>query len=218
MPGAPFTGVSVPVGRLPVEQMRLVAEVADEFGSGEIRLTVWQNLLIPNVRAGRVAEAVNRLRAGKLDCDAGTFLRGTVACTGNRGCRYAATDTKAHAVELANLLDARFQIAQPVNLHVTGCPHSCAQHYIGDIGLLGTKVMGAEGYQVVIGGGADNEQGLARELVPSIRFSELPSLLEGLFEAYVDRRRNEESFLDFSRRHSIDELRALVALKEASAQ
>ena len=121
-------------------------------------------------------------------------------------------------MELANLLDARFQIAQPVNLHVTGCPHSCAQHYIGDIGLLGTKVMGAEGYQVVIGGGADNEQGLARELVPSIRFSELPSLLEGLFEAYVDRRRNEESFLDFSRRHSIDELRALVALKEASAQ
>jgi ferredoxin-nitrite reductase len=206
------------VGRLPAEQMRVVADVADEFGSGEIRLTVWQNLLIPNVHAGRIAEVVNRLRARKLECDAGTFLRGTVACTGNRGCRYAATDTKAHAVELANFLDARFQIAQSVNLHVTGCPHSCAQHYIGDIGLLGTKVMGAEGYQVFIGGGADNEQGLARELVSSIQFSELPRFLEALFEAYVDRRSHEESFLDFSRRHSIDELRVLPAIKEASAQ
>lgn len=213
-----YIGVSVPVGRLPVEQMRVVADVAEEFGSGEIRLTVWQNLLIPNVHASRVADAINRLRMGKLDCDAGTFLRGTVACTGNRGCRYAATDTKAHAVELANFLDSRFQIVQPVNLHVTGCPHSCAQHYIGDIGLLGTKVMGAEGYQVVIGGGADMEQGLARELVSSIGFSELPQLLERLFEAYVDRRRHEESFLDFSRRHSIDELRALMAMKEAAAQ
>ena len=213
-----YIGVSVPVGRLPVEQMRVVAEVVDEFGSGEIRLTVWQNLIIPNVHAGRVADAINRLRRGKLDCDAGIFLRGTVACTGNRGCRYAATDTKTHAVELANFLDSRFQIMQPVNLHVTGCPHSCAQHYIGDIGLLGTKVMGAEGYQVVIGGGADNEQGLARELLSSIAFSDLPPVLEQLFEAYVGRRMQDESFLDFSRRHSIEEVRAFVTLKEAAAQ
>ena len=66
---------------------------------------------------------------------------------------------------MANLLDARFKIEQPVNLHVTGCPHSCAQHYIGDIGLLGTKVGGEEGYQVVIGGGSDQDKGLARELI-----------------------------------------------------
>ena len=96
---------------------------------------------------------LQHLRAAGLDWSAGAVLRGTVACTGNRGCRYAATDTKSHAVELANLLDAQFKIDQPVNLHVTGCPHSCAQHYIGDIGLLGTKMSGAEGYQVVIGGG-----------------------------------------------------------------
>ncbi len=110
-------------------------------------------------------------------------MRGTVACTGNRGCRYAATDTKSHAVELANRLDARFHIEQPVNLHVTGCPHSCAQHYIGDIGLLGTKVRGEEGYQVVIGGGSDQDQGLARELIPSIPFSDLPPVMERLFYA-----------------------------------
>jgi ferredoxin-nitrite reductase len=213
-----YIGVSVPVGRLPVDQMRAVADVAEEFGTGEIRLTVWQNLLIPNVHANRVREAVERLRIAGLDCDAGPFLRGTVACTGNRGCRYAATDTKTHAIELAKFLNSRFQIVQPVNLHVTGCPHSCAQHYIGDIGLLGTKVMGAEGYQVVIGGGADKDQGLARELISSIPFSDLPPVLERLFEAYVARREREETFLEFSRRHSIYELQSFCAIKEPAAQ
>jgi ferredoxin-nitrite reductase len=142
-------------------------------------------------------------------------MRGTVACTGNRGCKYAATDTKGHAVELAKLLDARFPIVEPVNLHVTGCPHSCAQHYVGDIGLLGTKVGGAEGYQVVIGGGCDRDQGLARELFPAIEYSQLPVAMERLFEAYMDRRQSGETFLQFSRRHGIDELRAFATITEA---
>jgi len=217
-PDLNYIGLSVPVGRLPVDQMRVVADVADVFGTGEIRLTVWQNLLIPNVQASRVAEAIERLQAGGLDCEAGTLLRGTVACTGNRGCRYAATDTKLHAVELAKFLDSRFQILQPVNLHVTGCPHSCAQHYVGDIGLLGTKVMGAEGYQVVIGGGSDDDQGLARELIPSIAFSDLSAQMERLLAAYIEQRLGDESFLEFSRRHSIDELKSFLDLKEAAAR
>jgi ferredoxin-nitrite reductase len=141
-------------------------------------------------------------------------LRGTVACTGNRGCKYAATDTKSHAVQLATLLDARFKIDQPVNLHVTGCPHSCAQHYIGDIGLLGTKVNRAEGYQVVIGGGSDQDRGLARELIASVPFSDLPPVFEKLFAAYIERRVSQESFLEFSRRHSIQDLQALCAARE----
>ena len=207
-------GVSVPVGRLPVAQMQAIADISDEFGSGEIRLTVWQNLMIPNIRDASVPLALERLRSAGLDCTAGTVLRGTVACTGNRGCRYAATDTKSHAVELANLLDSRFSIDQPVNLHVTGCPHSCAQHYIGDIGLLGTKIGGAEGYQVVVGGGCDQDQGLARELMASVEYSQLPSVLERLFGAYMDRRQPQESFLHFSRRHSIDELKTFATQKE----
>ena len=212
--GLHYIGVSVPVGRLPASQMRALADIAEEFGSGEMRLTVWQNLIIPNIASDRVELADDRLRAAGLESTAGAFLRGTVACTGNRGCRYSATDTKAHAVELANLLDARFKIDQPVNLHVTGCPHSCAQHYVGDIGLLGTKVNGEEGYQVVIGGGSDHDQGLARELIPSVAYSELRPMLEGLFAAFEQRRNPKESFLEFSRRHSISELYSLVTIKE----
>jgi len=213
-PGLNYIGVSVPVGRLPAQQMLALAEVADRFGSGELRLTVWQNLLIPNVLSEKINDAIEAIRAAGLDCTAGTVMRGTVACTGNRGCRYSSTDTKSHAVALANMLDSRFKIEQPVNLHVTGCPHSCAQHYIGDIGLLGTKVAGAEGYQVVIGGGSDQDQGLARELIPSIAFNELPPVIERLFETYTEQRAPNESFLHFSRRHSIQDLKSFCEVKE----
>lgn len=216
--GLHYIGVSIPVGRLPVNQMRALAGISEEFGSGELRLTVWQNLIIPNVPSERVELAVECLRAAGLECAAGAILRGTVACTGNRGCRYSATDTKAHAVELANLLDARFKIDQPVNLHVTGCPHSCAQHYVGDIGLLGTKVNGEEGYQVVIGGGSDRDRGLARELIASVAYSDLPPMLESLFATFEERRNPKESFLEFSRRCSIPELQSFLTVKEPVSQ
>lgn len=213
-PDLHYIGISIPVGRLPVGQMRAIADIADRFGSGEIRLTVWQNLIIPNIPSQLVDGAVEALGRGGLKCAAGAILRGTVACTGNRGCRYAATDTKAHAIELAGMLDSKFKIEQPVNLHVTGCPHSCAQHYIGDIGLLGANVGGEEGYQVVIGGGCDQDQGLARELIPSIRYADLPPVLERLLAAYMENRIPGESFLQFSRRQSIRELQDMITQKE----
>ena len=214
--GLHYIGISVPVGRLPAEQMHALANIADSFGSSELRLTVSQNLLIPNITNDRLETALAAIRATGLDCAAGTVLNGTVACTGNCGYRYAASDTKTHAVELANLLDSRFKIEQPVNLHVTGCPHSCAQHYIGDIGLLGTEVSGEEGYQVFLGGGSDQDQGLARELIAAIPYSQLRPIMEQLFSAYMERRDLNETFLDFSRRHSIAELKSLCVAKESA--
>jgi ferredoxin-nitrite reductase len=207
-PGLHYIGVAVPVGRLPVSQMRALADIADRFGTGEMRLTVWQNLIIPNIRTEDLEAATQAIHAAGLRTTAGTVMRGTVACTGNKGCRYAAADTKRHAVELATFLDERFLIDQPVNLHVTGCPHSCAQHYVGDIGLLGATVQGEEGYQVVVGGGADNEQGVARELIPSIKATDLPPVMERLFTAYMERRDAGESFLSFTRRHDIETLKS----------
>ena len=209
-----YIGVAIPVGQLPAHQVRAIADIADRFGTSEVRLTIWQNLLIPNVATENLDGATQALRSAGLDCTAGALLRGTVACTGNRGCRFAATDTKSHAVELANMIDTKFQIDQPVNLHVTGCPHSCAQHYIGDIGLLGTKVAGEEGYQVVIGGGSDRDQGLARELIASVRYADLPALMDRLFSSFVDNRHAGESFLDFTRRHSVADLHGFIAQKE----
>lgn len=211
--GLNYIGVAVPVGRLPVSQMIAVADIAERYGVGELRLTVWQNLIIPNVAMENVEAVTESLLAAGLKIAAGTVMSGTVACTGNKGCRYASTDTKKHAVELATILDGSFSIQEPVNLHVTGCPHSCAQHYIGDIGLLGMKVEGEEGYQVVVGGGSDKDQGLARELIPSIKFADLPPIIERLFAAYMKLRAPAESFLSFSRRHDIVSLKSFCAEK-----
>lgn len=208
-PGLSYIGVSVPVGQLPAEQMLAIAEIAGRFGNGEIRLTVWQNLVIPNIAAQQLEAAKAALLAAGLSFKAGTVMSGTVACTGNQGCRYAAADTKTHAVALANMLDRAFNILQPINMHVTGCAHSCAQHYVGDIGFMGVKVGGEEGYQVVLGGGSDRDQGLARELIPAIKFTELEPLMRRLFQAFMERARANESFLDFARRHEIDELKQL---------
>jgi ferredoxin-nitrite reductase len=102
-----------------------------------------------------------------------------------------------------------------VNLHVTGCPHSCAQHYIGDLGLLGVKVGGEEGYQVSVGGGTDERQGLARELIPAIRFADLPPVMERLFGAFQEKRHAGESFVEYARRHDIEELKLQAGLKGA---
>jgi ferredoxin-nitrite reductase len=216
-PDLHYIGLSIPVGRLPVAQMRAIADIADRFGSGEVRLTVWQNLLIPNIPTHHLATAQQALTNASLNYKAGTVLSGTVACTGNQGCRFSATDTKAHAVALATLLDERFPVLdQPINLHVTGCHHSCAQHYIGDLGLMGVKVGGEEGYQVLIGGGADQDQGLARELIPAIRFTELPAKIESLLATYTQRRMPDESFLAFTRRHSIAELQSFCNPPENS--
>jgi ferredoxin-nitrite reductase len=212
--GLHYIGISIPVGQLPSDQMRALASIAETYGTGELRLTVWQNLIIPNISSAKLETAKAAILAAGLDYKAGTVLSGTVACTGNKGCRYAASDTKTHAVALAHLLDSRFNIVQPINLHVTGCAHSCAQHYIGDIGLMGIKVGGEEGYQVVIGGGSDQDQGLARELIPAIKFSDLPAVMERLFEHYIAQRNQEESFLDFTRRHSVAGLQSFCAAKE----
>lgn len=212
-PGLNYVGVGVPVGSLPVSQMIAIADIAERFGTGELRLTVWQNIIIPNVATQDIDVVTESLLAAGLKITVGTVMSGTVACTGNKGCRYAATDTKKHAVELATLIDEHFPINQPVNLHVTGCPHSCAQHYIGDIGLLGAKVESEEGYQIVIGGGSDEGQGIARELIPAIKFSDLPPVMERLFAAYMKLREPDESFLSFSRRHAIAVLRSFCEKK-----
>lgn len=214
-PGLSYIGVCVPVGWLSSEQALALADIADRFGSGELRTTVWQNLLLPNISNDHVESVRAALREVGLDDTAGRVLSGTVACTGNRGCRFAATDTKGHALELARSLDGRFDILQPVNLHVTGCSHSCAQHYIGDIGLMGVKVGGEPGYQVNLGGGADDHQAIARELFPALRYSDVQIALQNLFAAYTDRCERKESFLEFCGRHAIEELRSFCGLAVA---
>ncbi len=136
-----------------------------------------------------------------------------MACTGNTGCKYSATNTKSHALALADHLESKLELDTPVNIHLTGCPHSCAQHHVADIGLLGVSVEvkgePAQGYHVFVGGGAGPEQALGREIVRDVPQPELAPLLERLLRGYLNQRREAESFHDFTTRHSAEELRAL---------
>jgi ferredoxin-nitrite reductase len=110
---------------------------------------------------------------------------------------------------------------RPINIHLTGCHNSCAQHYIGDIGLEGTKVeVGeemVEGYHLHLGGGWGAEQGIGRRVFESLPFGEIPSIVERLLQRYLDGRDGpEESFAAFARRHTVEELQAVVRVEPAA--
>ena len=214
-PGLNYIGAVITVGRIKPKQMRRIADVAQNYGSGEIRLTVWQNLLIPNVPDHFVETVKKNLVKMGFHHSATSISGGLIACTGNTGCKWAATNTKGHAVLLARHLEKKLQLDQPINIHLTGCPNSCAQHYIGDIGLLGVKVdQGGdtvEGYHVVLGGGFGEKQAVAREVFRGVPFNQLPTLLEHVLKVYLAKRNRGESFADFTRRHGVKELQELFS-------
>ena len=212
--GLNYVGVAMPVGQITPKQMIRVAEIADLYGSGEIRLTVWQNFIIPNVPDAYVATVKKALRRVGFDTQQSVLRGGLIACTGNAYCKFAQTSTKAHAAALADYLEKKLALDQPVNIHVTGCPHSCAQHYIGDIGLLGTKVKGAEAYHVFIGGGFGAQQAVGRQVFSGIVFEELKTTLEKMLAGYLRHRAPAEPFKQFTERHDLNTLQAIFSNDE----
>jgi ferredoxin-nitrite reductase len=214
--GLCWIGVVFPVGKITAAQMRGLAGIAKEFGDGEIRLTVWQNLLIANVPEDRVAAVQAAIEAIGLATKATPIRAGLVACTGNAGCRLAMSNTKFHAEEIARWCEARVQLDGPVNIHLTGCPNSCAQHYIGDIGLIGVKVQVSEegdqveGYHLHVGGGFGPDAVCGRELYHDLKAEDAPRTVERVLKTYLAHRASAaESFLAFTRRHEIEALKAM---------
>ena len=206
-------GVGLPVGRLSARQMHQLADLAANYGKGELRLTVWENLIIPHIPDAFIDTVRRNLTRLGFTTDANSLTSGIIACTGNKGCKYSSTDTKGHAAALGKTLAARsLGIEQPVNLHFTGCPHSCAQHYCGDIGYLGAKLPdGAEGYHIVLGGGMGHEQGIGREVFRGVRAAEIPQLTEKILRTYDAKKMPGESFVQWTRRHSVGELQVLLS-------
>jgi len=212
-PGLNYVGVGVPVGRMNAKQMRRLADLADNYGKGELRLTVWQSLIIPHVRDAYAATLVRAVQGLGFFTEGHTSAGCIIACTGNQGCKYAGADTKSHARTLMTHLRKRDPgLDLAVNIHLTGCPNSCAQHYCGDIGGVGTKLSdGREGYHLVLGGGMDHEQGIAREIFRGVGHDELPALVEKILVTYRDRRTAGETFVQWTRRHSVKEIQEMLS-------
>ena len=215
-PGLNYIGVTLETGRMSTDQMRSLAEIARRSGDGDIRLTVWQNLMISGVRDEEVGAVTAAIAAIGLDTRATSIRAGLVACTGNFGCKFANADTKRNANEIAAFIEPRLVMDQPVNIHLTGCPNSCAQHYIGDIGLIGVKVpVGeedtVEGYSIHIGGGFGTEASIAKLIYPDTKAEDAPARVEGLLQAYLKHRADpNESFHSFANRHEVEALKSLA--------
>ncbi|HEY2574313.1 MAG TPA: NirA family protein [Verrucomicrobiaceae bacterium] len=204
-------GASVPVGQLTARQLDRMADLADSYGTGEIRLTVWQNFIVPNVPDAYVATVRKALKKLGFPTEESPLRNGFVACTGNRYCKYAASDTKGHAIAMMEYLDKRVKLDKPVNIHFTGCAHSCAQHFMGDIGLLGTKVKSesGEGYHITVGGGFGENRKVGRQIFSGVPSESLGAMLETMLKGYLAARSEGESFHAFCNRHTVGRLQEL---------
>jgi ferredoxin-nitrite reductase len=213
--GLNYVGVAVPIGQITPKQMLRLAELADGYGTGEIRLTVWQNLIIPNVPDAFVAPLKKALEKAGFTTRQSHVASGVIACTGNRYCKFAQSDTKGHALELTKWLEKKVALDLPVNIHLTGCPNSCAQHYMGDIGCLGTKTkVGGESvdaYHVFVGGGFGKNQAVGRQIFAGVKASDLPRTLERMLNVYLQNRNGHESFQQFTMRHEVRRLQELFS-------
>ncbi|MDB6065717.1 MAG: NAD(P)H-dependent nitrite reductase catalytic subunit [Pedosphaera sp.] len=211
--GLNYVGVGLPVGQITPKQMIRLADLVEAHGGDEIRLTVWQNFIIPNVPDEAVPELKRALEKLEFSTRQSNVASGIIACTGNSYCKFAQSDTKGHALELMKWLEKRVQLDQPINIHLTGCPNSCAQHYMGDIGCLGikTKVGGqsVDGYHIFVGGGFAGHQAVGRQLFSGVAAGDLPRTLETMLRAFLKHRQGRETFQKFTTRQSVNELQVV---------
>jgi ferredoxin-nitrite reductase len=210
--GLSYLGVVAPLGRLAIQQFRELADLAQEYGRGTLRLTPWQNVLIPDVRNERVPALRQAIEQLGLHDSSTHPWSALVACTGNRGCHASATDTTGHAVELANHLAEYGRLDQPVNIHLSGCTKSCAQHHRSDIALVGITVQQGdatvEGYRVHVGAA---EQPFGRVLSEAVPATDIPALMARLLQVYRDHRHTvDEPFGVFADRSSIPTLQEFL--------
>jgi ferredoxin-nitrite reductase len=212
--GLNYVGIALEVGKMTPDQMRSIGKIAQKYGRNDIRLTVWQNLLVPHIGEADVEAVVAEIEAIGLSVNASSFAAGAIACTGKWACKFGGAYTKKDATNLVKYLETKFTLDQPINIHLTGCHHTCAQHYIGDIGMVGAATAdGREGYNIVLGGGTDNDVGLAKDFCGPIAAEDINELVENMIAQYLQLREGSESFLSFTRRHDIEQLKSVLLMQ-----
>ncbi len=214
--GYSFVGAAVLRGRLSAEQLRSVADLADRYADGHLRTTVMQNLLLVNVPSDRAETLARELESIGLRTSGSPFWRGTIACTGSEFCKLAITETKGFARWLVDQLEERIPgFDQQLKLNITGCPNSCGQHWIADLGLEGKKVKIdgrlQDAYYFCVGGAVGREQSISRAVGYRCAASEVPDAIERLMARYTERRTVGENLRQFFGRHSNEEIRGFLA-------
>lgn len=213
--GFSYVGASVLRGRITPEQLRKAAELADKYAAGELRATIMQNLAVVNVPTARAQDLASELGDAGLPVSGSPFHRGAIACTGAEFCKLAITETKGFSRWVAEEMEERLPgFDQDLKIHVTGCPNSCGQHWIADVGLEGKKVKMdgamADAYYFFLGGALGVYGGPARKTGYRCAATEVPAALERLLRQYQHHRRQGENLRSFFSRHEEEQLRGFL--------
>jgi sulfite reductase (ferredoxin) len=216
-PGLSYAGFSVISGRITPEQLRRIAALADEFGDGSIRTTLMQNIIVLNVPNERTAALAAAAADVGIPLQGSPFQRGTLSCTGSEYCKLAITETKHFSIRLAAELEERLPgFTQSIKLHVTGCPNSCGQHWIADVGLQGVLIntgceSGVEGFDFFVGGALGADRAIARRLGFRAPATDVPDVLERLFTDFSASRLPNENFHAWTTRVGDPHVKATLA-------
>lgn len=189
-PGLNYVGLHIPVGRLFAQDMLELARIADVYGQGEIRLTVEQNIIIPHLNDACLTAFLTEPIIKKFAIDPTPLARALVSCTGSQFCNFALIETKNRAVEFIQELETELTLSKPVRIHWTGCPNSCGQPQVADIGLMGTKVrkngQTLEGVDIYMGGKVGKDAHLGTCIQKSVPCEDLKPVLRELLIKHFD--------------------------------
>jgi sulfite reductase (ferredoxin) len=214
--GLSYVGLSVLRGRMTAVQLGAVAELARRYGNGQLRTTVMQNLVVVNVPSHKAQELARELEGLGLPVEGSSFWRGAIACTGSEFCKLAITETKGFTRWIVDELEERLPgFDQQLKLHVTGCPNSCGQHWIADIGMEGKKIKHngklEDAYYFCVGGSVGLHQQTARPVGFRCLAGVVPDALERLLGGYLLARKPGENLRAYFARSSDVQLREQLA-------
>ena len=218
--GARAIGIPVHVGLVSGTQMLALAELAEQSGQ-DLRVTRQQNLVLTGVAEDAVDGVSARLAELGFPLEVNPIRAGSIGCTGEPHCNFSVTETKTRLAALVEGLEARFgDDVGDLKLHLDGCPHACAQHWVGDIGFQGSTVRDESGtrhqaYEVYLRGGLGRDAGIGRAVFRRVRTDLLDDVVGGLVAGWLDTRRDAESFPQFTRRLTDAELGALAGIDPA---
>lgn len=222
-PGLYYAGLSVPVGRMNAAEMAELARLADEYGDGTIGTCNSQNVLIRNIPADQVdAFRQEPLIANRFKLKPSTFVGYAISCTGIEYCNLAVVETKERMRTLAEYLDQTVTLDTPVRIHMVGCPNSCGQHQIADIGLQGAQVRTADGrvdaFDVHVGGTLEGEARFNRKLKARVPVDQLGPFLAQLIGSYKSERHEDEAYWQYVERVGVERIQEQADAILASVQ
>jgi ferredoxin-nitrite reductase len=183
-PTLSWVGLLVPVGRITGDQLAEVARLAEGYGTGEVRLTVDQNVIVPHVPDAKLGNLTAEPLLKVLRYDPSQIMRGLVSCTGIEFCNLAVIETKSRALQIARTLEAKVHHGRPIRIHWSGCPAGCGNHTVADIGLLGTKAKvdgkAVDAVDVFVAGSSGPHATQGIRMLEGVPCDTLAQTLEGL--------------------------------------